>query len=322
VNSLAGPYSITCNVTGLSAANYSFVTGTGTFTVKQEDAFVQYSGDTIGQTGANLTLQTTVWDSAASGFPGTSSSGPDSTIGDITKMWIEFDIYSSTSCGTGSPSATVRAQVADTGTLGDGIGTATGIYTSSSEASYCVLAVLVAGSSGGVNQYYTAPEAQNSVITFYNNVGQFVTGGGWLTDPNTSGHGNFGFNARYNKNNQPQGQFVYVWRTTYNGVAADYIIKSNSLTALGFTQTTTSSNGYPMTSTLQGKCNVQINRASDGLQLASEGNDTFIVTATDSGLPSSNSGDALSLTLNGSSLTTKSFTNRPLNGGNNVIHIK
>ena len=294
----------------------------GTFTVTQEDAALQYSGDTIGQTGVNLTLQSTVWDSAASGFPGTSSSGPDNTIGDITKIWVEFDIYNGGTCGSGTPIATPRAQVVDTGTAGDGIGTATTTYTSSSENTYCVLPKVVATSAGGTNLYYTAPNAENAVINFYNNTGQFVTGGGWITDPNVGGHGNFGFNARYNKNNQPQGQFVYVWRTTYQGVAADYIIKSNSLTALGFTQTTSSSNGYPMTSTLQGKCNLQINRASDGLQLASEGNDTFLATATDSGLPSSNAGDALTLTLSGSSLATKSFSNLPLSGGNEVIHIK
>jgi hypothetical protein len=216
----------------------------------------------------------------------------------------------------------MRAQVADTGVVGDGIGTATSTYTSSTENTYCVLTKVVAGSAGGTNQYYTAPNAENAVINFYNNTGQFVTGGGWITDPDNGRHGNFGFNARYNKNGQAQGQFVYVWRSTYQGVAADYIIKSNSLTALGFTQTASSSNGYPMTSTLQGKCTVQINRASDGLQLASQGNATFIATATDSGLPSSNAGDALTLTLNGSTLATKSFNNLPLNGGNEVIHIK
>ncbi len=58
----------------------------------------------------------------------------------------------------------------------------------------------------------------------------------------------FGFNARYNKNNQPQGQFVYVYRGTYNGVLPDYVIKSNSLTALSY-----SCNGcnYPISGTLQ-----------------------------------------------------------------------
>jgi hypothetical protein len=162
------------------------------------------------------------------------------------------------------------------------------------------------------------------VITFYNNTGQFVTGGGWIFDPagGGNGHGNFGFNARYNKSGQPQGQFVYVWRGTYNGVGADFILKSNALSALGFTQTTTSSNGYPMTATLQGKGNIQVNRASDGSPLASEGGDTFIATVTDSGLPSSNSGDALQLTLNGSTLTSKSFSSLPLQGGNVVIHMK
>ena len=59
-----------------------------------------------------------------------------------------------------------------------------------------------------------------------------------IKDPDTTLHGNFGFNARYNKSGQPQGQFVYVWRGTYNGVAADFILKSNALSALGFTQTT------------------------------------------------------------------------------------
>jgi hypothetical protein len=288
--------------------------------VTREDAFSQYSGDTIGQTGANLTLQATLWDSAASGFPGTNSdAGPDTTIGDITKIWIEFDIYTVGTCGGGAPVASMFAQVADTGVVGDGIGTATSTYTSSTENTYCVLARLVAGSIGGVNQHYTAPNAENAVINFYDDTGQFVTGGGGITDPNT-GHGNFGFGARFNKKGQPQGQFVYVWRASYQGVPADYIIKSNSLTALGFTKTTTSSNGYPMTATLQGKCNVQINRASDGMQVASEGNDTFIARATDSGLQSSNSGDSLTLTLNGSSLTSKSFSGTSLNGGNIVIH--
>ena len=74
------------------------------------------------------------------------------------------------------------------------------------------------------------------MITFYNNTGQFVTGGGWIIDPASggNGHGNFGFNARFNKNGAPQGQMVYVYRGLYNGVLADYRIKSNSLTSLGF----------------------------------------------------------------------------------------
>jgi hypothetical protein len=66
-------YPITC--LGAAAANYTITYISGVFTVTQEPATVQCSGDTIGQTGASLTLQATVSDSV-----------PDSTIGDITKI--------------------------------------------------------------------------------------------------------------------------------------------------------------------------------------------------------------------------------------------
>jgi len=70
-------------------------------------------------------------------------------------------------------------------------------------------------------------------VDFYVNSGQFATGGGWVNDPSGS-HGNFGFNARYNSTGSPKGQMVYVYRTLYNGVLADFIIKSNALNALQF----------------------------------------------------------------------------------------
>src|SRR5207302_5392816 len=114
--------------------------------------------------------------SSAVGYFGTPSGPtPDTTPGDITKMWIEFDVYPQSSCGSGTPIATPRAQVADTGAVGDGVGTANTVYTSLSEASYCVVAVLVAGGSGTTtpSQYYMAPDADISVVTFYDNTGQF-----------------------------------------------------------------------------------------------------------------------------------------------------
>jgi hypothetical protein len=84
---------------------------------------------------------------------------------------------------------------------------------------------------------------------------------------------------------------VYVWRGTYNGVAADYVIKSNALDSLGFqcwngTAYTTcpqGNNTYPAMSTLQGRNTIQINRASDGVSLYSEGSATFNVSVIDSG---------------------------------------
>ena len=170
----------------------------------------------------------------------------------------------------------------------------------------------------GVTTVDVNPVAQTATITFYDSVGQFVTGGGWVTDP-TGGHGNFGFTARYNKKGQPQGQVVYVWRGIYGGVAADFKIKSNALDALSFTGTV-----YPLSATLQGKANFQITRASDGVQLYGSGNGTFVATAFDTNKTPSVGSDTFTLTFteSGASVPYKSFTAAPLKGGNVVIHLK
>ena len=117
---------------------------------------------------------------------------------------------------------------------------------------------------------------------------------------------------------------VYVFRGLYNGVAANYVIKSNSLTALSFTPTIV--NGietYPMKATLQGKCTLQINRASDGASLSSEGNATFISTVTDSGQSSGIGVDDYALNVTRSDGTQYKFVPQTLlKGGNVVIHMK
>jgi hypothetical protein len=169
-------------------------------------------------------------------------------------------------------------------------------------------------------------------VTFYNNTGQFVTGGGWITDPN-GGHGNFGFNARYNKSGQPQGQLVYIYRGLYNGVLADFRIKSNSLVALSFSCWNTTQNlfapcpaspTYPAKATLNGKSTIQINRASDGYVLYSDGNGTFNATVTDSGESSGIGLDDFQLTVYDKNGVLYKQVGVPtpilLKGGNVVIH--
>ena len=286
-----------------------------TIMVMPEDAYIQYTGETIAQIGTNLTLRATVWDSAASGYLGANpETGPNATIGDLTKMWIAFDLYPVGSCLSDTPT-TKYAQVSDTGTAGDGIGTASTTFTSASEAGYCVVARLVAGSSGGANQWYTADNAEVAAVTFYENTGQFATGGGWIDDPGGS-KGNFGFNARYNKKGQPQGHMVYVYRGSYNGVPADFIIRSNALNALAFGGKT-----YPIPATLQGKCTIQINRSSDGALLYSDGNAAFQATATDSGQSSGIGSDSFSLTVyDKNGVVYKSVPVTLLQGGNVVVH--
>jgi hypothetical protein len=331
-------YPITAAVGSLAATNYSFKYVNGVLTVTKEDALIDYTGDTIGLTGSTgMTLRATVWDSAAagSGFTG------DSTIGDITKMFVQFDVYSGTSCGAGAPSSTQQKPVVDTGTLGDGIGTASATYTSSSEASYCIVAKLVGSTTANsVNAWYTANNAQSAVVTFYNDTGQFVTGGGWISDvdPNNggNGHGNFGFNARFNKSGAPQGQMVYVYRGLYNGVLSDFRIKSNSLTSLGFAcwnaalappaygACPVGNATFPAKATLEGKSTIQINRASDGSVLFSDGNSTFSATVTDSGQSSGIGVDAYQLRVyDKNGVLYKQIgipTPELLKGGNVVIH--
>jgi hypothetical protein len=312
INWSAGSYPVTAVFTSANA-NFAGSTGTTSQIVTQENAFILYSGDTIAQVGTALNLRATVWDSAAAGYPGVNpETGPSATIGDITKMWIAFDIYPAGSCGSGTPS-TLYARVALTSTAG--VGTAASTLNSTSEASYCVVSRLVAGNTGGTNLFYTAPNAEVAGLDFYVNSGQFATGGGWVNDP-TGSHGNFGFNARYNSTGSPKGQMVYVYRALYNGVLADFIIKSNALTALQFTGTT-----YPISSTLQGKVSVQVNRASDGLSLFSAGNYTFSATVTDSG-QSGDSGKQFSLIVYNSSGVPyhQVASNTPLQGGNVVVH--
>src|SRR5262249_36531459 len=64
-----------------------------TITVSQENAAIEYTGDTIAQINTALSLRATVWDSAAAGYAGANPETSGGTIGDITKMWIAFEIW-------------------------------------------------------------------------------------------------------------------------------------------------------------------------------------------------------------------------------------
>src|SRR5438128_3523860 len=125
---------------------------------------------------------------------------------------------------------------------------------------------------------------------------------------------------------------VYVYRGLYNGVLVDYRIKSNSLAALGFscwngtayTTCPTGSATYPAQATLQGKAAIQINRASDGYVLYSDGNATFNATVTDSGQSPGIGSDDFQLTGYDKNAVLYKQVGAPtpilLQGGNVVIH--
>jgi hypothetical protein len=316
----AGTYSV---YAVFHSTNSSFLGSTSSnvnLAVVQENAFVAYTGGTVGQVNFNLTLQATVWDSAAAGYTGINpESVASATLGNITKMYVEFDVYPAPSCGSGAPVASPIAQVANS--PGGGVGVATGTFASSGEASYCVMSKLVAGTSGGVNQWYVAPVAEAAGVAFFTNAGEFATGGGRVVDPAGSS-GNFGFNARYGKKSAPSGQMVYVWRGIYGNVPADFIIKSTSqnLTALSFSQT---AGTFPNSVLVQGGCVLQIIRQSDGTTIGGRGNLTFTLRAWDSGSSSGIGSDSFSLTvLDSSNNVIKTVGNTLLSGGDIVIHVQ
>jgi hypothetical protein len=287
--------------------------------VSPEDATLTYSGDSLGVVKVSLNLLATVTDSAAAGYSGANpESGAGRTIGDIRQMAVAFDVYA---VGATTPTATVYAPVLDTGTPGDGIGTAAAVWTSATEGSYQVVARLVGASAAVANTYYAAPNAEAAAISFYANSGQFAIGAGWVAEP-TGGCGNFGLAARYDAKGKAKGQFVYVWRGSYKGTPADFVIRSNTPTALSF-----AGSAYPVTATLSGTATLQVIKACGGSSLYSESGLAFTAKAVDSGKSSGVGSDTLSLTLTGSKASflsgaMKSFSALALKGGNVVVHLK
>ncbi len=120
---------------------------------------------------------------------------------------------------------------------------------------------------------------------------------------------------------------VYVWRGVYpdpyNGnqmVQADFIIKSNSLSNLGIS----SNNGnFPNNAILQGGCNFQVNRASDGVQIGGTGNYTFTMQAMDSGMTPPAGTDTFALTVyDQNAVPFKTIGTTYTQGGDIVVHFK
>jgi hypothetical protein len=341
-------YPITCKVGTLSALNYTVPAANfknGSLTVTPETAAIQYTGGTSvqlpsggggtdqpplgisaqlpsGGTPVQLPLSATVWDSVASGYPSWGAKDGDGltsdTSGDVTKMFVQWEIWPAGSCLSGAPS-TIVGPVKVTQTS-PGIGTATGSFAQSTDGSFCVVAQVVGQAQNSANQYYTANNAQVVSTAFYTAGNQKTTGGGWIPDSgSTTGKSSFGFVAGYN-NGSPKGQMVFVWRGTYNNTPADFIIKSNALTALSYAKL--SSPSY--SATVQGKCSYAIVSQVNGAQLYGEGNDTFSATVTDGDTGASqqaSAADRFSLTtFQAGNQKIHPITTTALGGGNVFVH--
>lgn len=128
------------------------------------------------------------------------------------------------------------------------------------------------------NWSYIGAYPVESSLTVYNPDGRFFTGGGFILDPASGRHNNFGFTFKYSKQGKPQGNIVYIIRNEEEGTKTR--IKSNMLTSAGFLQ------GNPVgtpTAIAEGKCNVTVYDLLTGEYLGGAGNLNYRLTVEDKG---------------------------------------
>jgi hypothetical protein len=229
----------------------------------------------------------------------------------VTKAPVVFDYYKST-----NTSMTTRDGFCAAGTTSSaGVATCT---ISLGLDNWTVIARIVP------NDFFTEASSDPVVLTVYQPAtDKFVTGGGWVNDPQGSAanrHGNFGFTVRYKSGTTPSGQSVYVYRGTdgYN-----YVIKSNSWQGggLSFGPSSSTSNS----ASFSGKCNVAVIDRATGLAVTGlgGGNYTFRVDTTDNGAPGSSDTYGISVYSPTGSLFHQAGTTASqlvLGGGNITVH--
>ncbi|MEH6538404.1 MAG: HYR domain-containing protein [Psychroserpens sp.] len=182
-----------------------------------------------------------------------------------------------------------------------------------------------------IDNYYTRDSSEdNTVITVYKPVGDFITGGGYIFPVASEGvyastdglKTNFGFNVKYNKKGKKlKGHMNIIFRRDVGGLIHTYQIKGNAIQSLGvniadpdakFGEFITKANLKDITDPL--------NPISLG------GNLTLKVEMTDRGEPGIDDSIGINLTNNSNTLLYSSnwlgFSTEEmlLSGGNLVVH--
>jgi|GEM_PF-2251314 len=215
------------------------------FDITDEDALAEYIGTQFQATAsatsgtATVQLQASILDiTAVTGNPAT-----DAYAGTITNARVKFVLYNGSTftdiSGWLTP-ALINSSDSKVGVVSFdwpvNIGTA-------DAAQYNVGIVID-------NGYYIgeAPVNTITVVTVYKPLGDFVTGGGYIIPTQSGGtyaatpglKMNFGLNVKYNKKGTNlQGGVNMIFRRNVGGVIRTYQIKSNSMTSLGTSGTST-----------------------------------------------------------------------------------
>jgi len=208
------------------------------------------------------------------------------------------------------------------------------------------------------NGYYQAPMESEALVVQTSGTG-FVTGGGWLNEPNLGSRSNYGFTVKWLKNGNLQGNSLYIYRklVAANTVANpsspgtylpagqyNWQVKSNSWAGGGLNSACNSTNSKMCTATFSGKANIQAINRTTGVSYSLGGNYMYQVDIDDWSEPGSSPGvgpDKYAIrvwdpvtgtyyqlgsprTWNVASLWDTTYsgygTRRDINGGNNQVH--
>jgi hypothetical protein len=216
-------------------------TTTPPLVIKQEDAKAEYAGDMIVATASTTTSTAIVTLRANISDINVINPAVDPNWGDIRNAKVKFIVTNMANTviyNSGWRPITTLVNSADVRT---GTDTAKFIANigSATDEEYSVR-VLVGYDAGNYCGYYIAQE-ENAVVTVYKPVGDFITGGGYITPTNSVGtyasdagkKTNFGFNVKYSSNGSNlKGNMNVIFRRTEAGVVKTYQIKANAMQSL------------------------------------------------------------------------------------------
>ncbi|RYD88891.1 MAG: hypothetical protein EOP50_18350, partial [Sphingobacteriales bacterium] len=265
---------------GLNASNNKV--SNSSFSITQEDARIEYTGDQIMSTGtgtsATVRLRATILDISA--VPGDAAYDP--AAGDIRKAKVRFV--------NGETRVPLSGWLPVTLVAGDtrvGLVTYDTVITLGSTETDRELNFGIEVNNG---YYVRNSSADNTVVTVYKPVGDFITGGGHIvpdksvgtfkSDVNTKT--NFGFNVKYNKKGTSlQGNMNIIFRRTESdGVLHTYQIKANAMQTLAVNATN------PLQQTAQFTSKANLTDVTNPLApVTKTGNKTLYVYMTDRGDP-------------------------------------
>jgi hypothetical protein len=153
--------------------------------------------------------------------------------------------------------------------------------------------------------YYTG--SGTTAFTVFDPSAGFVSGGGWIINPNTGYRANYGVNVKYLKNGNAQGSLLYVEHRP----DGDYKVKSTSLNSKG---------GFAILPITGGAEADITGKANFGVNDLFTGNYSFIARVIDKGTPGTSDQFGLKLIDPiGQIVTSHTFDPVALGGGNNQV---